>query len=150
MDMITVTARPTASRIKRLSEQINFNDMRKICEARGALLEKGAGSDFSQTLDDLRLSFIRATGVYSYILGMLKRRAHYPASQCVIHEAGRLVVGSGRQTIAEFVSSRYTPETLPYRIDVQRTHGKSKLYGVSDNGAQGDDLYQRRYEILWI
>lgn len=122
--MITVTTTP--SRVKRLTDSLDFKDIRKVCEARGTLLENGADQDILRLYDEIRLAFIRKVGVRAYIAGRLERRAAFSADQCVIYDEGSLIVGSSGQTIVDFISQRYTPETLPDRIDVLRHNVKLK------------------------
>jgi hypothetical protein len=131
-----------------LTSNLNFSDLRRISETRFLLVSKGA-DDEVRILDELRLSFIRKVGVRQYVAGMLGRRAYQPGNQCITEEKDKLVTGNG-ETIVDFLTSRYTPNTLPHRIHVLRQGKKTRVYDQGQTNGRQKQQHRKRYETLWL
>lgn len=122
--------------MERIGEVVNHlapRDMKLMCQIRETLRETGLRSgDFLETVALVRQEYIRRHGLKRYLSDMLGRHAAAPATSCVVYGVdGRVVRPSKDQTVLRFLLSSFTPETLPYRLEIQgEGNGKAMVLAI--------------------
>lgn len=119
-------------RLRDVARHMTIRDIRLLCQAREALRGQDvATDDFLVTMAIVRRNYIEQVGLKRYISDMLGQYAGRPAINCTAYDAaGRSIVCNAEgKTILEFLMG-FTPETLPYRLELQGNKGKRILLAL--------------------